>query len=702
MIALGMSRRLPWASLGGVSGALLPVAILLLVLLMVVPVPPLLRDIGFILNIAVSLAVLMVALSVARPLDFSSFPAVLLFATLFRLALNVASTRVVLVHGHNGPGAAGEVIEAFGDFLIAGDIVVGIFVFAILLIINLVVITKGAGRVSEVSARFVLDALPGKQMAIDADLNAGLLTPEDATKRRQDVATEADFYGSMDGASKFVKGDAIAGVLILAVNMLGGIMIGVLQHDLPVGEAASTYLHLSIGDALVAQVPALLLSIAAAGVVTRVSSQLDLADQITSQFASAKAWGAAAGILGLLGLLPGMPNMLLLCGAAGCGWLARSSHRMQQPGQATSDAAADLPLSQTVVTWNEVADDSVISIDLGLGLLGLVDEARGGNLMARITGVRRQMSRDLGFVVPMVRVSDDLAAPPDEYRISVCGVVVGTGKVEPDGLMAILSGTVSGSVVGRPAVDPTYGLPCLWIDPHQRADAVVAGYTVVDPPTVIATQLSSILAIRAPAILGIEDVQALLDRLAQTAPQLAGALSSQSIPLPMLASICRMLLSEGISLREFRRIADAIVQAMRSANDPQLIAELVREQIGELIVQSIVPHDLPLPVMTLHPTLEDMLVKAVRIAPGNDRPFEPGLAEQIVASLARTISDLDPNAITPALVTGPQTRRPLARLVESRLPTLRVLSFREIPDSKVIDMVAVVGGSESDPEGAPQ
>lgn len=690
MTALTFARKMGTATLGNASGALLPVAILLLVLLMVVPVPPLLLDFGFILNIALSLAVLMVALSVARPLDFSSFPTVLLFATLFRLALNVASTRVVLVEGHNGAGAAGQVIEAFGHFLIAGDIVVGIFVFAILLIINLVVITKGAGRVSEVSARFVLDALPGKQMAIDADLNAGLLTPEDATKRRQDVAVEADFYGSMDGASKFVKGDAIAGVLILVVNMLGGMLIGVLQHDLALGEAASLYLQLSIGDALVAQVPALLLSIAAAGVVTRVASQLDLAGQITTQFASPRAWGAAAGILGLLGLVPGMPNLLLLGGAAGCGWLAWSAHKAAQEPSPSAATLEALP-SPSVIGWDEVADDAVISIDLGLGLITLVDEARGGALMARVTGVRRQLSRDLGFVVPLVRVSDDFAAAPDEYRIAIGGVVVGRGTVVPDGLMAIAGGPISQPIPGRASVDPTYGLPCIWIEPHQRAEAVVAGYTVVDPNTVIATHLSALLTSRASTVLGVEEVQALLDRLGQSSPQLAAALAPQAVPLPVLASICRALLAEGISLRDFRRIADAMVQALRTTTDPVQVVEAIRELIGELIVQAIVPHETPLPVMTLHPALEDILAQAVRIAPGSDRPFEPGLGEQIIASLARSISDLDDAAVTPALVTSPQTRRPLARLVESRLPMLRVLSYREIPDSKTIDMLGVVG-----------
>lgn len=690
MTASALTRKMGAATLANAPAVLLPAAILLLVMLMVIPVPPLLLDIGFIINIAVSLAVLMVALSVARPLDFSSFPTVLLFATVFRLALNVASTRVVLVEGHNGPGAAGQVIEAFGSFLIAGNILVGIFVFVILLIINLVVITKGAGRVSEVSARFVLDALPGKQMAIDADLNAGILTSEEAVRRRRDIATEADFYGSMDGASKFVKGDAIAGVLILVVNMLGGILIGMLQHDMGLSDAASLFLHLSIGDALVAQVPALLLSIAAAAVVTRVSSELDLGGQVTSQFASAHAWGAAAGILALIGIIPGMPNLLLLSAAACCGWLARSVHRAARRLPAADEPVE--PLAPTaMIGWDEVADDAVVSIDLGLGLLGLVDEARGGQLMTRVTGVRRQLSRDLGFVIPMVRVTDDFSAPSDEYRISIAGVTVGKGTVAPDGLMAIAGDTITEAVTGRPALDPTYGLPCLWIEPHQRAEAVVAGYTVIDPTTVIATHLSTLLSSRAQNVFGIEEVQALLERLGQGSPQLAAALSTQAVPLPVLASICRALLSEGISLKDFRRIADATVQALRTTSDPIQMVETIRELIGDLIVQSIVPHGTPLPVVTLHPMLEDMLAQAVRIAPGNERPFEPALGEQIISALAGAIADLDAAAAAPVLVTSPHARRPLARLVENRLSMLRVLSYREIPDGKTVDMLGVVG-----------
>ncbi|KEY98655.1 flagellar biosynthesis protein FlhA, partial [Sphingomonas sp. BHC-A] len=453
------------------KGAVLPIATLMVVLFMMVPVPAVMLDVGFITNIMISLAVLMVALNAAKPLDFSSFPTVLLFATLLRLALNVASTRVVLVNGHEGTDSAGHVIEAFGHFLIGGDYVVGIFVFAILMIINLVVITKGAGRVSEVSARFTLDALPGKQMAIDADLNAGLLTPEEAKVRRREVATEADFYGSMDGASKFVKGDAVAGILILAINIVGGIILGVVSHKLSIGEAAQTYIILAIGDALVAQIPALLLSIAAAAIVTRVGSEDDLSNQITSQFGSGKAWMPVAAILTFLGILPGMPHMIILPAAAVAGGIAWHLRKSSQRKAAEPEPAAPPP-NPALIEWNDVSDGAVLGLEIGYGLISLVDERKGAPLMARITGIRRQLSKELGFVVPMVRVKDNLALEPNQYRITIAGVVVGEDEIFPDDLLALDSGALEGTVSGRETKDPTFGLDAVWISPAKRSEAV--------------------------------------------------------------------------------------------------------------------------------------------------------------------------------------------------------------------------------------
>jgi flagellar biosynthesis protein FlhA len=514
-------RRLQPRNIGRIAGAsALPAGMLILVGLMVIPVSPLILDISFVANIMISLAILMVALSAAKPLDFSSFPTVLLLATLFRLALNVASTRVVLVHGHEGTAAAGHVIEAFGQVLIGGDYVVGLFVFFVLMIINMVVITKGAGRVSEVSARFTLDALPGKQMAIDADLNAGLLSPEEAKARRVEVATEADFYGSMDGASKFVKGDAIAGLLILFVNIVGGLILGIFSHGLSFSEAGSNYVTLAIGDALVAQIPALLLSIAAAAIVTRVASPFDLSGQISSQFASPAVWMAVGAILFILGLVPSMPQMLILPAAAlsfGMGWqLAAPRQRSPMPAR-TRRPAPD----PSHIEWADVSDASACQLEIGYALVTLVDERKGSPLMTRITGIRRQLSKELGFVVPPVKVSDDLSLPGNVYRISVAGVIVGEDEVFPNEMLALDSGDLVTKVVGRPCKDPTFGLDALWIPKAMQNDAIAAGYTVVDPATVVATHLNNSIVGSAAELFGIDDAQALIDNLKVHYPQLA-------------------------------------------------------------------------------------------------------------------------------------------------------------------------------------
>ncbi|MDQ8757176.1 flagellar biosynthesis protein FlhA [Sphingosinicella sp. LHD-64] len=677
--------------LGAGRGAVLPFATLLLVMLMIVPMPAMMLDIGFVTNIMISLAVLMVALNVARPLDFSSFPTVLLFATLFRLALNVASTRVVLVDGHEGSHAAGYVIEAFGNFLIGGDYAVGLFVFMILMIINLVVITKGAGRVSEVSARFTLDAMPGKQMAIDADLNAGLLTPEEAKLRRQEVATEADFYGSMDGASKFVKGDAIAGVLILVVNIVGGLILGMLSHGLSMSEAASTYIVLAIGDALVAQVPALLLSIAAASIVTRVSSPLDLSGQITHQFGSAKAWVPVAAILLILGLLPGMPHFIILVAAAGAAAIAWKLHKAAQ-AKANAPVEAPPAPAPTTIGWDEVSDDAALGLELGFALVGLVDERKGAPLMARITGIRRQLSRELGFVIPMVRVRDDLALAPNTYRITVAGVVVAEDEIWPDELLALDSGDLLDRIDGRQVKDPTFGLDAVWIPPAQRAEAVVAGYTVVDPATVIATHLNQVIQSAAADLFGMDEAQKLIDALKETAPQLAANLTPQPLPLVSLAALCRALLIEGVPLKDFRRIAEAMADAAREETDPVQLVEAVRQRIGALIVQTIVPVKLPLPVVTLDASLEGLLAQAVRTGRDAVHPIEPGLGQKIVQAIGGVAGPLLQQGRRFAVVTSPIARRALARLLAPHVPDAPVLSFLEIPDGKAVEVVAVVGG----------
>jgi flagellar biosynthesis protein FlhA len=675
------------------KGAILPVATLMLVMFMVVPIPAFVLDIGFIANIMISLAVLMIAVNATKPLDFSSFPTVLLFATLLRLALNVASTRVVLVSGHTGPEAAGHVIESFGNFLIGGDYVVGIFVFAILMIINLVVITKGAGRVSEVSARFTLDALPGKQMAIDADLNAGLLTAEEAKARRQEVATEADFYGSMDGASKFVKGDAVAGILILVINIVGGIVLGVVSHGLTLGEAAQTYVLLAIGDALVAQVPALLLSIAAASIVTRVTSDHDLSGQISSQFGIGKAWVPVAGILAFLGILPGMPHMIILPAAALAGFIAWKLRNSAARAAAEPVEVAP-PENLSHIEWGDVSDSAILGLEIGYGLIGLVDERKDAPLMGRITGIRRQLSRELGFVVPMIRVKDNLALGPNSYRITIAGVVVGEDEVWPDDLLALDSGALEGTVSGREARDPTFGLDAVWISPSQRSEAVVAGYTVVDPSTVIATHLNHLIAQNAAEMFGMDETRKLLDTLKEAAPQLVEGLTPNPLNLAQISAVCRALLYEGVPLKDFRRIAEALVDSARPDMNPEQLVEAVRQRIGSLIIQTLVPVRMPLPVITLDGELEGLLAQAMRVAGDAKHPIEPALSARIVEHVTQAARPLMAEARSFAIVTSPLARRALSRLFRPHMPETPVLSFLEIPDGKPVEVAAVVGSEQ--------
>jgi flagellar biosynthesis protein FlhA len=679
-----------WA--GAAKSSALPVAILLLVMLMIVPVPATLLDVGFILNIMVSLAVLMVALNVAKPLDFSAFPTVLLLATLFRLALNVASTRVVLVEGHNGVAAAGHVIEAFGAVLIGGDYIVGLFVFAVLMIINLVVITKGAGRVSEVSARFTLDALPGKQMAIDADLNAGLVTPDEAKARRQEVATEADFYGSMDGASKFVKGDAVAGLLILFVNIFGGLILGTVSHGLSLSEAAETYIMLAIGDALVAQVPALLLSIAAASIVTRVSSPLDLSGQIGSQFGHARAWGPVAGILTLLGLVPAMPQLVVLPAAALAGGIFWGLYRSEQRGANAPEPIALTPPPH-VIGWDEIAETAPVTLELGYGLVTLVDERKAAPLMGRITAIRRQLSREFGFVMPMVKVSDDLSLAGNAYRIRIAGVLVGEDLAYADELLALDSGDCVGGIAGRAIKDPSFGLDALWISEATRADAIAAGYTVVDAPTVIATHLNQLVTASAAELFGMDDTQALIDNLKEAYPQLVAGLTPAPYSLAAITALCRSLLTERVPLRDFRRVAEAMVDLAPRGLDANELVEAVRQRLGALIVQGIVPVKMPLPAITFDGGLEEMLVKSVQLAPLATWPFEPALAKRIIAAVDDAVQPLLFAARSFAVITSPACRAAVARLLRAQLSDVAVLSFLEIPESRVVDVIAVVGST---------
>jgi flagellar biosynthesis protein FlhA len=672
-----------------VGGAALPAAMLILVALMVIPVSPIILDISFVANIMISLLVLMVALQASKPLDFSAFPTVLLLATLFRLSLNVASTRVVLVHGHEGTASAGHVIEAFGQVLIGGDYVVGLFVFFVLMIINLVVITKGAGRVSEVSARFTLDALPGKQMAIDADLNAGLLTPDEAKARRQEVATEADFYGSMDGASKFVKGDAVAGLLILFVNIVGGLILGMFSHGLSFSDAGSTYVTLAIGDALVAQIPALLLSIAAAAIVTRVASPHDLSGQIGSQFASPHVWMAVGGVLFVLGLVPAMPQMLILPAAAiagAIGWQLRKNAALAEAAPPPAVPAPD----PHHIEWADVSETSPCQLEIGYALVALVDERKGAPLMTRITGIRRQLSKELGFVVPAVKVTDDLSLPGNVYRIAIAGVIVGEDEVFPNEMLALDSGDLVTKVTGRPCKDPTFGLDALWIPKSAQNDAIAAGYTVVDPATVVATHLNNSIVASATDLFGIDDAQALIDTLKTLYPQLAQSLT-QGYPLPRVAALCKAMLIERVPLRDFRKIAEAMVSlGSLQLGDADLV-EAVRQRIGALIVQTIVPSRMPLPVVTFSPEIEVLLNQAVRANPGAEWPFEHGMAMKIVEQIGEAVEPLLLSTRSFALVASPLCRSALSRLVRATFPDVAVISYLEIPANKATEIVATIG-----------
>ena len=673
-----------------IRGAGLPAAILLLVLLMVVPIPAAMLDIFFIMNITISLAVLMVALNAQKPLDFSAFPSVLLFATLFRLSLNVASTRVVLVHGHEGEAAAGHVIEAFGTFLIGGDYVVGLFVFTILVIINMIVVTKGAGRVSEVSARFTLDALPGKQLAIDADLNAGLITPDEAKARRVEVSTEADFYGSMDGSSKFVKGDAVAGLLILAANIIGGLILGPVSHGMTIGDAAHTYVLLAIGDALVAQIPSLMLSIAAATIVTRVTSAHDLAGQIGGQFGSAKTWTPVAVILGLLGILPGMPHLVILPAAAGAAVLAWRLRRAAKRASIPAVVPAT-PIDYSKISWDEVANTIQINLDIGYGLVPLVDERRGSPLMGRITGVRRQLSKELGFVVPQVRVRDDIALAPYSYRIVVGGVVLGEDSASPDEMLALDTGQAVGELNGKKAKDPTFGLDATWIAPGDADHATGTGYLVVDASTVIATHLNHMLGQSAADLLGPDEVQSLLDGLKEHAANLVAALCPTPVPLTTLTQVLRGLLAEGISLKEFRRIAAAIAVVAQRTLDAEEIIEAIRPELGPLIIQKLCGVREPLRVMTLEGQLEGLLGQAVRSDPSRRHTIEPDLGRRIVDALQQAAQPLIAEAKPFALVVQPAIRMAIRKLVRTVMPDTPVMSFFEVPEDKSVEVVAVIG-----------
>ena len=675
------------------SGAIMPLGILALVAMMVLPLPVFLLDTFFVSNILVSLLILMVAMHTQRPLDFSSFPSLLLIATILRLGLNVASTRIVLSEGHNGADAAGKVIEAFGEFVISGNYAVGIFVFIILIIINLVVVTKGAGRVSEVSARFTLDAMPGKQMAIDADLNAGILTNEEAKARREEIAEEADFYGAMDGASKFVKGDAIASILILVINIVGGLIIGLAQHDLAVEVAAQNYVLLSIGDGLVAQIPSLLLAISTAIIVTRVSATHDMAENIGKQVSLSRAWIPVAAVLLLIGFIPGMPNFMFLAAALVAGGAGYWSYiREQEEAEATDlpDAEEEDEAAPDQIDLSEVADNSPISIQLGYGLIDMVEEDGSGALTTRITGIRRQVSRALGFVIPSVRIRDDLTIDANNYRIRVGQTIVGEDKIYSDRKLAIPGDDARVRIEGIDVKDPSFGMDAIWIPAQNEAEAESNGYVVVNPESVLATHLSQLLHKYAGQLIGQDDVQSLLDNLAESAPSLVESVVPKLVPLHILTSVLRILLEERVPISDLRGILETMPSLVARNLSPIDTAEALRPGLAPLLIQQIAPLNQSLPVMTLDSDLEHMLITMVRQSGEDGLVLDNSLAEQLLRKISETSEAISAEGRQVVMIVSPAIRRQFSQLIHQHIDDLTVLAFTELPDSRKIEVVATI------------
>ena len=676
------------------TGLGIPVLVLLIMAMLVLPLPALLLDFLFTFNIIISLVIIMIAINTRKPLEFSSFPTVLLFATMLRLALNVASTRIILVEGHTGHEAAGKVVAAFGEFVIGGNYVVGFIIFAILMIINFIVVTKGAGRVSEVNARFTLDAMPGKQMSIDADLNAGVIDQATAKKRREELAQESDFFGAMDGASKFVSGDAIAGLLILLINLIGGLAIGVVQHDLPVAEAGKIYTLLTIGDGLVAQIPSLLLSLATAIIVTRVTTSESITEQAGSQLANPSALFISAIILVILGLVPGMPHLMfisLAAATAGLGLLVIKSEVEEEATQeavaqaaATSEATKDLD-------WDDVDQVDLIGLEIGYGLIPLVNPETGGELMSRVKGVRKKLSAELGFLVQPVRIRDDLNIDPDSYNIVLKGVVRGKGEIKVGRELAINPGQVYGELQGTPTREPAFGLEAVWIEPSQRDVARTLGYTVVDASTAIATHLNKVLRENSADLLSHDEVQQLLDKLSAKSPKLVEELVPGKLSLGVVTRVLQQLLGEGVSIRDMRSIVETLTEAAARSTDPEQLAASVRPKLGRMIMQALVDESYNLSVMTLEPSLEQLLHNVLQQSqPGQPVVLEPNLAENLFNSLRQGSRAMEEEGHAAVLVVSPLIRGWLSKAVRFRVNDLTVLSYSEIPDDQAVKVIHTV------------
>ncbi|MEZ8692663.1 flagellar biosynthesis protein FlhA [Vibrio splendidus] len=674
-----------------------PVMVLATLAMVVLPIPAFLLDMFFTFNIALSMVVLLVSVYTRRPLDFAAFPTVLLIATLLRLALNVASTRVVLLHGHEGGDAAGNVIEAFGNVVIGGNYAVGLVVFLILMIINFMVVTKGAGRISEVSARFTLDALPGKQMAIDADLNAGLIDQDQARTRRFEVTKEADFYGSMDGASKFVKGDAIAGILILFINIIGGLSIGMVQFDLGFGEAIEIYTLLTIGDGLVAQIPSLLLSIAAAMMVTRQNTDEDMGQQLFFQlFDNPKSLMITAAILGIMGIVPGMPHFsfLSLAVVAGAGAYyidKKNKKKAEQPNLPATVEASGETGSQKELSWDDVQPVDIIGLEVGYRLIPLVDRDQGGELLERVKGVRKKLSQDFGFLIPAVHIRDNLELTPNSYRLTLMGVAVGEAEIKTDMELAINPGQVYGMIDGEPTIDPAFGLEAVWIREEQREHAQALGYTVVDSSTVLATHLSQQLTNNASQLIGHEEVQNLLEMLSRSTPKLVEGFVPDQLQLGVVVKVLQNLLNEAIPIRDIRTIVQTLSEYSSKSQEPDILTAAVRISLKRLIVQEINGIEPELPVITLIPELEQILHQTMQASGGESAGIEPGLAERLQTSLSHATQEQELKGEPAVLLTSGVLRSTLAKFVKNTIPSLRVLSYQEIPDEKQIRIVQAVG-----------
>ncbi len=670
-----------------------PVLILMILAMMVLPLPAFALDLLFTFNIAISVLVLLVAVNTQKTLDFSVFPTVLLVTTLLRLSLNVASTRVVMLHGHSGPDAAGKVIEAFGHFLVGGNFAVGIVVFLILVVINFVVITKGAGRVAEVSARFTLDAMPGKQMAIDADLNAGMIGEEEARKRRSDIAREAEFFGSMDGASKFVRGDAVAGIVIMLLNVVGGLVVGVVQHNMEIALAAKNYTLLTIGDGLVAQIPGLIISIAAGMVVTRVSDDRDIGQQVMGQmFRNWRSIAITGGIVGFLGLIPGMPNLVFLMLASLLGWFAWKMQAKEQQVVTAPVAVAPAPVQESIdASWSDVAPLDVLGLEVGYRLIPLVDKSQDGELLRRIRGIRKKFAQEVGFLVSPVHIRDNLELKPNAYRILLKGVEVGTGEAYSGQFLAINPGRVAGTLNGTATKDPAFGLPATWIDAGQRDQAQAYGYTVVDASTVVATHLNHLILTHASELLGRQEVQQLLEHLGKEIPKLVEDLVPKILPLGTLQKVLQGLLDEGVHIRDMRTIIETVADhATRTQNADDLTTQ-VRNALGRAIVQQLFPGSGEMQVMSLDPTLERLLAQAV--AGGSENTsFEPGLADTLVRETAAASERQESLGLPAVLLVPASLRLLLSRFLRRTVPQLKVLAHNEVPETRIIKVTSIIGG----------